>query len=82
MSYNKPKIAFRKDAWNPLLLHYGNAYYPGCFTPTGMLENEDIPKMLKWIEDNNCGKRTEGLDPYAIVFEDEKQMSWFLLHWT
>lgn len=82
MNYTKPKLVFKKDSRNPLMLHYGNAYYPGCFTPTGIHENDDTEKMLEWINENNCGKRNEGFDPYAIIFEDEKQLSWFLLHWS
>lgn len=79
--YEKPKLVFKRVPNSPLELQYGNAYYPGCFTMTGITyDNADYLPMLKWCEDNNCGKQHEYI-PDRLVFESAEQIMWFLLHW-
>jgi|APFre7841882654_1041346.scaffolds.fasta_scaffold07223_4 hypothetical protein len=78
--YKTPKVVFRSVEGEPLQLQYANAYYPGCFTMTGIeYDNPDYHRMLKWCEENNCGK------PHMfdrLLFENEQQLTWFLVTWS
>lgn len=79
MNYNKPKLVFEKVADDPLALEYGNAYYPGCFTLTGIYENDDVHPMLDYC-------REHGIEEHPILprllFKSQQDMTWFLLHWA
>ena len=81
MNYDRPRLVFQKVDYHPLNLKYGNAYYPGCFTSTGLTsDNPDYHKMLEWCEKNMCGKKHEYMQDH-LVFESEQEVVWFLLHW-
>lgn len=79
MRYDKPKLVFKKVEDDPLALEYGNAYYPGCFTLTGInYDNSDYYPMLEY-----CKKHDIEEHPYLprILFKSEQDMVWFLMHW-
>lgn len=74
----EPKLVFRKTD-DPLVLEYSMAYYPGCFTPTGMRDHH-IEPVAKWCFDNSCGIISKF--PYHIEFKSEAEVAWFLLTWS
>jgi len=78
ISYKEPRLEFRPVKDDPLTLEYAMAYYPGCFTPTGMRDYH-LEDIKKWCAENNCG---EFKDVYRITFNSEKELFWFKLRWT
>ena len=78
--YSEPKLEFRPASNHPLALEYALAYYPGCFTPTG-LRDYHTKEVKQWCKDNNCGA-VDYSYPYTITFRDEKELVWFLMRWT
>ena len=80
MRYAKPKLVFKRVEDDPLALDYGNAYYPGCFTPTGIqYDNDDYYPMLVYC-------RMNGIEEHPILprllFKSQQDMIWFLLQWS
>lgn len=79
MNYDRPKLAFQRVQVDPLALEYANAYYPGCFTQTGLhYDNADYRPMLEWC--NIHGIEHDNLR-CVLRFKSEQELTWFLLHW-
>ena len=78
--YKEPRVEFRPIEDKPLSLEYALAYYPGCFTPTGMGAHH-LKDIKQWCADNDCGS-FDDLFPYTIHFRNEKEMFWFKLRWA
>jgi len=78
--YKEPRLEFRSVTNHPLALEYALAYYPGCFTPTG-LSDRHTKEIKQWCKDNDCGV-FDYFCPYTITFRDEKEVTWFRLRWT
>jgi len=74
-----PKLVFRPVQDKQLTIEYGLAYYPGCFTPTGIYNYGHLDLLADWCKANRCGQPT---DFFQITFENESDMSWFLLRWA
>ena len=49
--YKEPRLEFRSVTNHPLALEYALAYYPGCFTPTG-LSDRHTKEIKQWCKDN------------------------------
>ena len=78
--YKEPRVEFRSIKDKPLSLEYALAYYPGCFTPTG-LNAYHLRDIKQWCADSDCGI-FDDLFPYTIHFRDEKELLWFKLRWS
>jgi len=79
MTFLEPKLVFRRHQTLPLVVEYGMAHYPGCFTLTGVL-SDHLFAMFDWCRENSCGHTVYLLN--QIHFEDESQMLAFLLRWS
>ena len=60
--------------WLRVQAHHPN----GAITPTGLREEHLIP-VQKWCEQNDCGRRMS-FDLWQ--FNDEQQVTAFLLRWS
>lgn len=87
MNYATPIIVFKPSIDDPLVLNYGVAFYEGCFTATGMF-TEVIQSQLKEIENwcvtNKCGRLFKPSShnlKCKIYFDNEQELSFFLLRW-
>ena len=81
LRYEEPRLVFRPVQGKPLILEYALAYYPDCFTLTG-INDHHLTDIRQWCADNDCGHLPDGFDPwYHIVFRSEKEIAWFLLRW-
>jgi len=79
MRYKEPKLVFERSTNDPLRLRYANAYYPGCFTPTGITyDNKNYKPMLAFCEQYGI---VHDQVSYSLVFKSEEQLFWFMLHW-
>lgn len=80
MRYDRPKLVFRRVDYDPLAIDYGNAYYPGCFTQTGLAyDNDDLAPMLEYCKEHGIEEH-----PYLsrLLFKSEQDILWFLIRWS
>jgi len=76
--YPEPRMVFKRVSNTKYMYEIGMAFYPGCFTPTGLHE-EHITPIVEWCQQNNCGRRTA----YNMFqFRNAKQVTMFLLRWN
>ena len=73
-----PTVVWQEVQGKPLTLEAGMAFYPGCFTLTGMREHHMDP-VVAWCAETNCGRRTAF---NMFRFRNRKEMSMFLLRWS
>lgn len=76
--YNEPRLVFHPVEGKRLTIKVGLAYYPGCFTMSGM-RDQHINPIVEWCRANNCGQWA-AYDMFK--FKSKKQMTMFLLRWS
>ena len=52
---------------------------PGIVFEKGALTNAQHNEMVKWAEENNCGKP---MTDVLWSFKSEQKRSWFILRWS
>ena len=78
-NYKEPKLVFKTIDGTEFTIEYGMAYYPGCFTPTG-IRDYHIKDIKQWCQDNDCGIFDETI--HTIHFRNNEEMMFFILRWS